>query len=154
MLIKLDLEKAYDTIDCSAIFAILSCMNFPARWISWISTCLQSCFFSLIINGIPSPLFSSSRGVHQGDPISPYLCILVSQILTHMLNLSLAFNMIPGFNSNLSNNFNHLMYADDLILITQASRKAAHSINLCLDMYSKLTSQCPNLSKSQIYLPT
>ncbi|XP_039120341.1 uncharacterized protein LOC120256728 [Dioscorea cayenensis subsp. rotundata] len=154
MLIKLDIEKAYDTIDWNAILAIISCMNFPDHWISWVSTCLQSCSFSLLINGSLSPWFSSSRGVRQGDPISSYLFILVSQTLTHMLNISFSINMIHGFNPNLSNNFNHLMYADDLILITQGSRKAARSVNLCLDLYSKLTSQCPNLSKSHIYFPS
>lgn len=46
------------------------------------------------------------------------------------------------------------MYADDLILVTHASRKAASYINLYLAIYSSLTGQRPNLTKSQIFFPT
>lgn len=62
--------------------------------------------------------------------------------------------MIPGFDNNFSMNFDHLMFADDLILITKASWSAAHYINLCLSIYSRLTSQHPNHSKSQIFIPS
>lgn len=148
MSIKYDIEKAYDTLNWSAIFAILARMMFPPIWISWISTCLQSCSFSLLINGNPSPWFPSHRGVHQDDPMSSYLFILVSQLLTTILNFSLSKNSILGFNPSLKYNFNHIMYADDLILITLASRRATHNINLCLSIYSNLTGQRPNLSKS------
>ncbi|XP_039130894.1 uncharacterized protein LOC120267295 [Dioscorea cayenensis subsp. rotundata] len=89
MLIKLDIEKTYDTVNWNAILAVFDHMNFPPLWISWISTCLRSCSFSLLINGNSSPWFPSSRGVRQGDPISSYLFILVSQILTAFLNQGL-----------------------------------------------------------------
>lgn len=154
MLLKLDIEKAYDTINWNAILAILSKMNFPHIWISWISTCLNSGSFSLLINGVPSPWFSSSRGVRQRDLISSYLFILVSQILTSLLNFRLQLNMIPGFHNNLPRNFNHLMYADDLILITHASRSATRNVNFCLSIYGNLTGQCPSYSKSQIFSPS
>lgn len=73
MLLKIDIEKAFDTIEWLAILATLRKMNFPQVWISWIQECLSSSSFSLLVNGSPSPWFSSSRGVHQGDPISPLL---------------------------------------------------------------------------------
>lgn len=153
MLIKLDIEKAYDTISWDAIFAVLNKMNFHSNWISWISTCLKSSSFSVIVNGVASPWFSSSRGVRQGDPISSHLFILVSQILTSLLNLALRNGKIPGFNSNLKHNFNHLMYADDLILITHASRSAARNIVQCLNFYYLLSGQRPNQAKSHIFSP-
>lgn len=62
--------------------------------------------------------------------------------------------MILGFDSNLSYNFNHFMYADDLILISHASRKAARNINLCLNIYAWIIGQNANVSKSAIYFPT
>lgn len=68
-----------------------------------------------------------------------------------MLKFGLHNNRIPGFNHHLRCNFNHLMYADDLVLITHATRAAAKNINLCLSTYSSLTGQHPNLSKSQIF---
>lgn len=61
--------------------------------------------------------------------------------------------MIPGFNTNLIN-FNHLMFANDLILISRASWKSARNCLFCLNPYFDLTRQKPNLTKSAIYLPS
>lgn len=55
MLIKIDVEKAYDTLSWSAILTVLIEMKFSTTWISWISICLTSTSFSLLINGTPSP---------------------------------------------------------------------------------------------------
>lgn len=107
-----------------------------------------------MVNGIPYPWIKPSRGIRQGDTISSYLFILISQNLSSMLNFALRQNMIPGFNQNLNHNFNHLMYADDLILITRANRNTARNIKLCLNIYRKLTGQFPNSSKSAIYFPS
>lgn len=62
--------------------------------------------------------------------------------------------MVPGYNVNLSHNFNHLMFADDLILVTNASRLSARNIRLCLNIYQHLTGQKPNLLKSEIFFPS
>lgn len=71
-----------------------------------------------------------------------------------MLKYGLYCGKIPGFNHHLRSNFNHLMYVDDLVLITHASRAAARNINFCLSIYSSLIGQHPNLSKSQIFFPS
>lgn len=154
MIINIDIEKAYDTIRWSAILATLSRMNFPDHWISWIHTYLNSASFSFFIDGQQTRWIYSSRGVRQGDPISSYLFVLVSQSLTNMLNLALSFGHIPGFNINFNIRFNHLMYADDLVIISRASRATAHNIIGCLEIYGFLTSQHINNSKSTVYFPT
>lgn len=128
-------------------------MNFPDLWISWIRTCLNFSSFSIIVNGTPSPWFSFSRGVRQGDPISSYLFILISQNLTSMLNFVFRSNMIPAFDCNLRSNFSHLMFADDLVLVSYASRCATHNIKILLSIYAQLTGQSLNPSKSQTYFP-
>jgi len=129
-------------------------MRFPDRWINWIKVCIGRVSFALLINRTPTSWFSNSRGIIQGDPISPYLFILVAQNLTSMLNFAMNHDMIPGFNLCLRKFFNHLMYADDLILITQASRKITTNINLCLSIYGNLTGQKVNKSKSEIIFPS
>ncbi|XP_039138822.1 uncharacterized protein LOC120276159 [Dioscorea cayenensis subsp. rotundata] len=154
MLIKIDIEKAYDTVSWNAILATLTKMNFPSSWISWISACLHSTSFSLLINGQPSPWFKSCRGIRHGDPLSSFLFIIVSQNLTSILNHAQNLGMIPGFCNLLKYNFNHLMYADDLILITHASRRIARNINLCLSIYSNISGQCPNVNKSAVFFPS
>lgn len=141
ILVKIDVEKAYNTLSWSAILATLTKMNFPNIWISGIRTCISSTSFSFLISGQSIPWIKSFRGVRQGDPILSYLFILVSQNLTSMLNFALRQGMITGYNNNLSYKFNHLMYVDDLILISQASRLIARNIKLCLHIYGQLSGQ-------------
>lgn len=91
--------------------------------------------------------------MRQGDPLSPYLFIIVSQNLTAILNHARQLNLVPGFSPDVKCNLKHLMYADDLILITTATRKYARNIKLWLNLYTSLTAQTLNLSKSNLYLP-
>lgn len=92
-------------------------MDFPLTWISCVKACIPSTRFSLLISGTPSDWISFSRGIQQEDPLSPYLFVLTSQILTITLNKAIDMSLIPYFDSRLTLNFNHLVYADDLILV-------------------------------------
>lgn len=124
MILKIDIEKAFDTLEWIDVLATLRKMNFPDKWISWIQATLSSTSFSFIVNDQRSSWISSSHGVRQGDPLSSLLFLLTSQTLTTILNKALHLNMIQGFSNSLSRNFNHLIFADDLILVTSASRKS------------------------------
>lgn len=126
-------------------------MNFPLVWISWIHACLNSTSLSIIINKKPSCWIPSSRDIRQGDLLSSHMFILVTQNLTIILNHAMSINMIPGFDLNLHSNFNHLMYADDLILVTQGSEKIARNIYLCFSIYDKPFWQRVNHTKSVVY---
>lgn len=154
MILKIDFEKAYDTIKWNAILATLLRMDFPLKWISWAKAYLLFARFSFLVNGIPSSWTMSSRGIKQGDPLSPYLFVLTSQILTMILNKAMDLCLITGFVSRLILNFNHLIYADDLILVTKANRQFAMNCHLCLFLYARLTVQCPNPLKSTVYYPS
>ena len=59
--------------------------------------------------------------------------------------------MIPRFDIMLLNKFNHLMFADDLILISNANRSITHNVNTCFSIYFQLSGQRPNSSKPTIY---
>lgn len=154
MIVKIDIEKAYDSLSLTAILATLSKMNFLNPWISG---------SKLVLSLAPSP-FSSMVFLHSGltplgglDRVTLSFPIFSSQFprpfLNSMLNFSFRQNMIQGFNCGLHYNFNHLMYADDVVLISRASRMTARNINQCFSIYSRLTGQTPNLSKSVIDFP-
>lgn len=101
----------------------------------------------------PYCLVPPNQGSEARASSLPYLFILVAQNLTTNLNYARQLDLVPGFHNNLRQNFNHLMYADGLLIITNASRKAARNVKLCLNVYSHLVGQVPNLSKSEIYFP-
>ncbi|XP_039142228.1 uncharacterized protein LOC120279366 [Dioscorea cayenensis subsp. rotundata] len=138
---------------CSCRYLGIQQVIFPRIWISYIKACLEATSFSILLNGKPSRWFRPSRGVRQGDPLSPYIFILVAQNLTAIMNHAQSLGLIPGYSNLLTHNFNHLMYADDLILITTASRKVARNIVTCLNLYAQLSGQVPNKSKSEVFLP-
>lgn len=105
---------------------------------------------SFLVNGSHSSWISSSRGVRQGDPISPLLFLIVSQNFYAILNKALSLNLVPGFNSALPRNFNHLMFADDLLLVTRATRAVARNCMLCLNLFHNISGQKTNLKKSAL----
>ena len=153
MLIKVDIEKAYDALEWKAILAILTRMGFLWTWINWVHACICSVKFAFLINGQLTDWISNTK-VRQRDPLSPYLFILTSQILIAILNYALNIDFIHGFDFRLDINFNHLIFGGNLILITRVSRWVARNCNFCIDIYSKVTRQILNQSKSAIYFPS
>ena len=82
MIIQLDLSKAYDKVGWSYLEAMLVAFGFCLRWITWILAMVKSPSYSILFNGAPSEPFLPSRGIRQGDPISPFLFIILMEGLS------------------------------------------------------------------------
>ncbi|GJR21753.1 putative RNA-directed DNA polymerase, eukaryota, reverse transcriptase zinc-binding domain protein [Tanacetum coccineum] len=83
---RLNIQKAYDTVDWKFLKEILAGFGFHSRMIGWIMECVTSTSFSISINGCLHGYFKGKQGLRQGDPMSPYLFTLVMEVLTLMLN--------------------------------------------------------------------
>lgn len=136
--LKLDMSKAYDRVECHFLQSVLKAMGFSSNWISTIMKCVTSVSYSFKINGRIVGKVLPFRGLRQGDPISPYLFVIVSQGLSASLNSYALQNKIQGISiARGSPRITHLFFADDNLVFFKANRGNCTSIKQCLTDYEK-----------------
>jgi hypothetical protein len=85
VLLLFDFEKAFDRIEWNFLFTALSKLGFNNTWVRWVHTLYLHATSAIRINGEAGLVFQLARSVHQGCPLAPYLFILVTDVLGHML---------------------------------------------------------------------
>ena len=119
--VKLDMAKAYDGVEWAYLRSILLKLGFHESFVQLIMHCVQTVTFRVRVNGKLSEPFMPSRGIRQGDPLSPYLFLLCAEGLSSMLkNVGpqfLARGVRVGVHSSW---ISHLLFADDCLMFTQA----------------------------------
>ncbi|KAK3205182.1 hypothetical protein Dsin_019228 [Dipteronia sinensis] len=120
LVIKLDFEKACDSVDHWFLDFMLEEIGFGTKWRRWISDCISSPFFSVLFNGSPTDQFAMERGLRQGDPLSPFLFNIVYEGLCCVLQKATDLAMMKGEDFNGSGiHISHLQFVDDMILFIQ-----------------------------------
>lgn len=123
VIIKLDFSKAYDSMDWSCLMHTLSCLNFGTKWRNWIRALLHSVKMSVLVNGSPTEKFAPTKGLRQGDPLAPYLFLIIGEILTKLISRSQQFGGFQGIKFPFSQDrITYFQYADDTILFVENNR--------------------------------
>ncbi|GJU12166.1 cysteine-rich receptor-like protein kinase, partial [Tanacetum coccineum] len=102
-LLKIDFEKAYDSVNWNCIRQILIQMGFGVKWCKWIETCQKSALISVLVNGSPTVEFKMERGVRQGDPLSPFLYLIAAEGLNVTLREAVSKGFYIETHSHLAN---------------------------------------------------
>ena len=117
MALKLDISKAYDRVEWSFLRAVMIKMGFNDRWVALVMECITSVTYSLLINGEPLGDIKPSRGIRQGDPLSPYLFLLCSKGLHRMIQRATERGEIQGVSICRNGpKLTHLFFANDSLL--------------------------------------
>uniref|UniRef100_A0A0V0IU37 Putative ovule protein n=1 Tax=Solanum chacoense TaxID=4108 RepID=A0A0V0IU37_SOLCH len=154
VVIKLDMAKAYDRVSWSFTCLVLRRFGFGEIFIDLVWRLMSNNWYSIIINGHRQGFFPSTRGLKQGDPLSPALFILGAEVLTRMLN---SLHQIPNYKGFFMGpkgpQINHLSFADDVIIFASTDRHSLKLIMETLGEYEHTFGQLINKSKSHFMVP-
>lgn len=154
MLMQLDLSKAYDKVSWNYLESILDAFGFCKHWINWILALIKSSRFSILVNGSPSEPFPPSRGIRQGDPLSPFLFIILMEGLSRIIAKAKNEGTIKGLQplqSILATT--HQRFVDDTMLHGTPTVKEALAFRKILYLFSKASGMEIKFSKSTIFFP-
>ena len=133
-LLKIDIVKAFDTVNWRFLIELLQHLGFSRRWVNWISIILSSVSTRVILNGAPGQRICHARGLRQGDPLSPLLFVLVMEVLNALLKLvdekGLLFALHPKVTERA------FMYADDVVIFTSPVQQDLALIKTILQLFA------------------
>ncbi|XP_015057525.1 uncharacterized protein LOC107003747 [Solanum pennellii] len=153
VIIKLDMAKAYDRVSWSYICLVLRKMGFNEMFIDMCWRIMANNWYSIIINGKRYGFFQSTRGLKQGDPLSPALFNLGAEVLSRSLNRLHNHPDYQGFiMEKRGPQVNHLSFADDIILFTSGRCKTLKILMDTLKEYEKISGQLINGDKIHFML--
>jgi hypothetical protein len=152
MLIKLDLSKYFDRISWQYMRSLLEAYGFDTTWIDWIMHLTSSTFFSILVNGVPSQPFSPTRGIRQGDPLSPFLFVIMVEGLGRYINASIEDGSLKGLPlHNLQLTTSHSQFVDDTLLMNTPTAQEANKLKTILTDFAEASGTSLNLDKSQLF---
>ncbi|KAK3206960.1 hypothetical protein Dsin_021006 [Dipteronia sinensis] len=120
LLLKLDFEKAYYSVDHNFLDSMMKDMGFGERWRMWIRWCISTPKMSVLVNGSPTAQFILERGLRQGDPLSPFLFNIISEGLSCLFKKAVVLGLMKGvvFGSD-AIHITHLQFADVTIIFLE-----------------------------------
>ncbi|KAL2226578.1 UNVERIFIED_CONTAM: putative ribonuclease H protein [Sesamum indicum] len=151
--LKVDIRKAYNSVEWDFLVAVLELFVFPPTFIRWIEECVTTPSFSVGLNGKPHGFFSGARGLRQGDPLSPYLFVLVMEVLhlgyLQMIDQDGLFSFHWKCDSAW---IFQLGFADDLLLFCRTDMDSIEVLKRGLNRFAVWSGLRLNVQKSHLII--
>ena len=152
MAIKLDMSKAYDKVEWDYLSSVMEKMGFNEHWIRLMMLCVKTVTYSILVNGEPKGMITPTRGIRQGDPLSPFLFLLCTEGLNGLINQAAQQGHIKGYSlCRNSPRLTHLLFADDSLLFCRATIEECQRVLDILEVYGRCSGQQINRSKTTIF---
>ena len=140
MAVKLDMSKTYDRVEWGFLCNIMTTMGFKDRWISLMMNCISTVSYSILINGVSQGCIFPSRGLRQGDPLSPYLFLICAEGLTGLIGEAVRNKNLSGISiSRGYPTITHLLFADDCVIYCKANGQESRELRNILQQYEDAT---------------
>ncbi|XP_056843011.1 uncharacterized protein LOC130495615 [Raphanus sativus] len=149
---KIDISKAFDSVQWPFLLATLEALGFPAKYIHWIRLCISTASFSVQVNGELAGYFNSARGLRQGCALSPSLFVICMNVLSKLLDKA-AVDRLVGYHPRCKNALlTHLCFADDIMVFTDGQKRSVEGILQVFNDFEKLSGLKISLEKSTLYM--
>lgn len=146
------MSKAYDRVEWCFLERLMLKLGFTAHWVTLIMECVRTAQFSVLLNGKPTGRIIPTRGLRQGDPISPYLFLLVSEVLSSLITGAVSRRTMSGFRpGKFCPEISHLFFADDSLIFCRASIEQVWALKSILSQYEQASGQKINVEKSALF---
>ena len=152
MAIKLDTSKAYDRVEWHYLESVMVKIRFSDHWIKLLMLCVKSISYSILVNGEPKGMITSTRGIRQGDSLSHFLFLLCTEGLHGLITQATIQGDIKGY--SLCRNgprLTHLLFADDSLLFCTATISECQKVLDILEVYGRCSGQQINRNKTTIF---
>ncbi|RVX03217.1 LINE-1 reverse transcriptase-like [Vitis vinifera] len=154
LICKLDVEKAYDSINWQFLMKVMQKMGFGSKWLGWIWSCISTSKHSILVNGVPAGFFPSSKGLRQGDPLSPYLFVMGMEVLSALIRRAVVGGFLCGCSIGGGRrptvNISHLLFADDTVVFCEAKKEHLLHLSWILFWFEAASGLRINLAKSEV----
>lgn len=150
--LKLDISKAYDRVEWTYLESRMQSMGFCRPWIKWVMLCVTTVSYEFNLNGTSVGPITPSRGLRQGDPLSPYLFLIFVEALSNSINKAAIEGRIHG--SQICHNapsVTHLLFADDIFLFFPVNNEETATVKNLQNEYESFSGQSVNFQKSGVF---
>ena len=152
MTVKLDINKAYDRVEWWFLERILAKMGLDERLEHLAMETVTIASHSIFINREPRGHIKPSRGIKQGDPLSPYLFLTCVEGLSAMLRRAEERRQLHGILSCRNGvQISHLLFVDDSLLFCQATMEECQQLQTIFEQYEEASGQSINKSKTALF---
>ncbi len=151
LLLKLDLEKAYDSVDWGYLDDVIREMGFSVKWRRWIHNYISSNWVFVLVNGSSSDEFGVERGLRQGCSLSPHLLNIVAEGLYQLVCNAKLLRPIRRIADSMDGwNLNHLEYADNTLFFLRNDIEELESVKVILRWFNAFSGLKVNYHKSTL----